>query len=129
VNNIIATPIVWTSQVFSGTSLFYSGGSRIYIQEDNIYGISYVLNVNGTDRSDKNVGTLIRKNGNTDITPMSSASFFSNYQNDSATNMMPENYVSLLTGDYIELMAFRIGYAGTVYTVSNGSWIKIQKKL
>jgi len=33
------------------------------------------------------------------------------------------------SGDYIELMAFRIGYAGNVYTVKNGSWIKIEKKL
>lgn len=129
VNNIIATPIVWSSQVFSGTSLVYTGGSRIYIQEDTVYGISYVLNVNGIDGSDKNIGTIIRKNGNIDITPMSSASFFSNLANDSSTNIMPENHVSLLNGDYIELYAFRIGYAGQVYTVANSSWIKIQKKL
>ena len=116
-------------QVFSGTSLNYTGGSRIYIQEDNIFGISYVLNVNGTDNKDKNIGTLIRKNGDTDITPMSSASFFSNLQNDSSTNTMPESNVSLQNGDYIELIAFRIGYSGTVNTVADGSWIKVQKKL
>jgi len=129
VNNIAATPISWSTQVFSGASLNYSGGSRIYIQEETVFGISYVLNVNGSDSSDKNIGTLIRKNGNTDITTMSAASFFSNLQNDSSTNTMPEHHVSLLNGDYIELVAFRIGYAGSVYTVGSGSWIKIEKKL
>lgn len=129
VNNTAATPINWSTEVFSGASLNYTGGSRIYIGEDHVFGISYVLNVNGTDGSDKNIGTLIRKNGNEDITTTSAASFFSNYQNDSSTNVMPEYHVSLLSGDYIELVAFRVGYAGEVYTVGNGSWIKIQKKL
>jgi len=129
VNNITPTPINWTSQVFSGTGLNYSGGSRIYVQEDATFGIAYVLNVNGSDNKDKNIGTLIRKNGNVHITPMSSASFFSNSKNDSSTNTMPESYVGLLDGDYIELIAFRIGYTGIVNTVADGSWIKIQKKL
>jgi len=129
VNNITAVPISWNSQVFSGTSLIYTGGSRIYIGEDHVFGISYVLNVNGTDNKDKNVGTLIRKNGTEDITTTSAASFFSNYQNDSSTNIMPEHHVSLLSGDYIELVAFRVGYAGAVYTVGKSSWIKVQKKL
>ena len=129
VNNIASTSINWTTTVFSGTSLSYSGGSRIYIQDDGIFGISYVLNVNGDSNSDKNIGTLIRVNGNTDITPMSSASFSSNYQNDSSTNSMPENLVALTAGDFIELVAFRIGYSGMVYTVGNGSWIKMEKKL
>jgi len=129
VNNIAATSITWSSVVFSGTSLNYSGGSRIYVQESGTYGISYVLNVNSSSGSDKNIGTLIRKNGNTDITPMSSASFRSNFQNDSSTNVMPENMVTLVNGDYVELVAFRIGYAGQVYTVSNGSWIKMEKKI
>ena len=129
VNNIAPTPINWTTQVFSGTSLNYTGGSRIYIQEDATFGVSYALNVRGTDNKDKNIGALIRKNGDTNITPMSSASFFSNSWNDSSTNTMPESNVSLLSGDYVELIAFRIGYAGQVNTVSNGSWIKIEKKL
>ena len=129
VNFVTPTAINWTSQVFSGTSLNYSGGSRIYIEEDGTYGIAYALNVNGTDNKDKNIGTVIRKNGDTDITPMSSSSFFSNLQNDSGTNVMPESNVSLLDGDYIELIAFRIGYTGTVNTVANSSWIKVQKKL
>ena len=129
VNTITATPINWTTQVFSGTSLDYSGGSRIYIQSDGIYGILYVLNVNANSNSDKNIGTLIRKNGNTDITPMSSASFSSNYQNDKGTNSMPESLVSLSNGDYIELVGFRIGYSGQVFTIAGSSWIKMEKKL
>jgi hypothetical protein len=129
VNNITATPINWSTVVFSGTGLSFTGGSRIYIVDDGLYGISYVLNINSDSNSDKNIGTVIRKNGNTDITPMSSASFSSNYQNDSSTNIMPENLATMTAGEYIELMAFRIGYAGSVYTVGGGSWIKIEKKL
>ena len=127
INNIAGTQINWTSIVVSGDSLSYTGGSRIYIKDDGLYGISYILNVNADSNSDKNIGTIIRKNSNTDITPMSSASFNSNYQNDSSTNLMPENLINLISGDYIELIGFRIGYGGVVYTVSNGSWIKIQK--
>ena len=129
VNNIAATPINWTTTVFSGTSLSYTGGSRIYIQDGGLFGISYVLNVNSDSNSDKNIGTVIRKNGDTIITPMSSASFSSNFQNDSSTNTMPENLASMNATEYIELLAFRIGYAGNVYTVGDGSWIKIEKKL
>lgn len=129
VNLITPTAINWTTQAFSGTALNYTGGSRIYIESDGIYGISYTLNVLADSSSDKNIGTLIRKNGNTDITPMSSASFSSNKQNDNSTNTMPESLVSLNNGDYIELIAFRIGYAGTVNTVAGGSWIKMEKKL
>lgn len=129
INNIIATPINWSTIVFSGTGLSYTGGSRIYIDDSGLYGISYVLNVNSDSNSDKNIGTIIRKNGNSDITPMSSASFNSNYQNDSSTNMMPENLATLIGGEYVELMGFRIGYSGNVYTVGGGSWIKIEKKL
>lgn len=127
INNIVGTNINWSTIVVSGDSLSYTGGSRIYITDDGLYGISYILNVNSDSNSDKNIGTIIRKNGDSDITPMSSASFNSNYQNDSSTNSMPENLVDLDSGDYIELIGFRIGYSGVVYTVSNGSWIKIQK--
>lgn len=129
VNKIIATPITWTSGT-TGTSLSFTGGSRIYIQETGLYGISYVLNVNSDSTSPKNIGTVIRKNMNLDITPMSSASFNLNLENDSSTNLMPEYLENLSNGDYIELMAFRIGYnTGAVYTVRNGTWIKIHKIL
>lgn len=128
VNNIIATPIIWSQKIFTGTSLTFTGGSRIYIRAKGVYGISYVLNVVNSDSNDgKNIGTVIRKNGNTDITSMSSVSFVLNLQNDSSTNMMPEYLVTLSDGDYIELMAFRIEYGGTLITKKNCSWIKIIK--
>jgi hypothetical protein len=127
VNNIPATPIDWDTQVFSGTSLSYTGGSRIYIQESANFDLSYVLNVNNATGSGKNIGTLIRKNGSEVITPMSSASVNTDYQNDSSTNAMPNYKLALTSGDYIELVAFRIGKAGEVYTVNEGSWIKVQK--
>jgi hypothetical protein len=127
VNNITAIGINWSSQVFSGTSLSFTGGSRIYVKATGTYDISYILNVNNDSGSAKNIGTVIRKNGNTDITPMSSASVNINAANDSSTNIMPDYLVSLVNGDYVELMAFRIGTAGAVYTIGNGSWIRAKK--
>jgi hypothetical protein len=44
-----------------------------------------------------------------------------------STNIMPEYLVALSNGDYVELMAFRIGTSGAVYTMQNTSWIKIKK--
>jgi len=128
VNNVMATAIQWTTGA-TGTSLSFTGGSRIYIQESGLYGISYVLNVNNDSNTAKNIGTVIRKNGNTDITPMSVASFNLNVVNDSSTNVMPEYLEILSNGDYIELMAFRIGNSGAVYTLGNGTWIKMEKKI
>jgi len=127
VNNVVATPITWSTQEFSGTSLNYTGGSRIYIQTDGAYDISYVLNVNNDSASAKNIGTVMRKNGNEDITPMSTTSFSFNIANDSSTNVMPQYLVSLLSGNYVELVAFRIGTAGNVYTKENSSWIRMKK--
>ena len=60
---------------------------------------------------------------------MSSTSTNLNNTNDSSTNIMPEYLELLSNGDYIELMAFRIGTAGAVYTVGNGIWIKIHKMI
>ena len=92
VNNVIATAIQWTTGT-TGTSLSFTGGSRIYIQETGLYGISYVLNVNNDTGSAKNIGSVIRKNGNVDITPMSSTSTNLNNTNDSSTNKIGRAHV------------------------------------
>lgn len=127
VNNINGTPIIWTTQEYSGSSTNFTGGSRIYIQESATYNISYVLNVENQTNTRKNIGTIIRKNGNEDITPMSSASHSRNISNDASTNSIPSYDVELHSGNYIELLAFRIGSSGSVLTVPNGSWIRINK--
>jgi len=127
VNNIQSVAIEWTDEIFSGTGLLYSGGSRIYILEDGLYDISYVVNINNNTTGNKNVGILIRKNNIEDITPLSSASVSLDEYNDMGTNVMPEYKVGLNNNDYIELIGFRIGSAGTAYTIPNGSWIKIKK--
>lgn len=127
VNTIVNTPIVWTTQEFSGTSLNFTGGSRIYIQESGTYKISYLLKVQNQTTSRKNIGAVIRKNSNEDITPMSSASYNRNLSNDISTNTVPSYLVNLNAGDYVELMAFRVGSSGSVLTVPNNNWIKIKK--
>jgi hypothetical protein len=127
VNTIAATPITWTTEVFSGASLSFTGGSRIYIQTTGTYEISYVLNVNNISGSAKNIGTVIRKNNNADITPLSSSSFSQDVVNESSTNVMPQYMVSLSAGDYLELLAFRIGASGVANTNANSSWLRIKK--
>jgi len=104
-----------------------SGGSRIYIQENGSYNLSYLLNVENQSNTAKIIGTIIRKNGVTDVTPLSSASYSRNVSNDASTNSMPQYKVNLINGDYIELLGFRIGSSGSVLTVPDGSWIKIEK--
>jgi hypothetical protein len=127
VNTIVNTPIVWTTTEYTGTSLNFTGGSRIYIQEEADYTISYVLNAENQTNTRKQIGTLIRRNGNIDITPMSSSSTSIDGSNDTLTNVMSPYKVSLLAGDYIELITFRIGSSGSVLTEPDGTWIKIEK--
>lgn len=129
VNKITPTIIEWTNEEYTGTSINYTGGSRIYIQEDSTYEISYALNVENLSSKKKKIGTVIRKNGNVFVTPLSSTSFSSTQQNDNGTNVMPEYEIDLLSGDYIELVAFRIADDGVVSTVPEGSWIRIIKIL
>lgn len=127
VNTIAKTPIIWTTEEYTGTSLNFSGGSRIYIQETASYEISYLLNLENQSNSRKIIGSIIRKNGVNEITPLSSASYSRNTTNDTSTNSMPQYKVELVNGDYVELMGFRIGSSGSVFTVPDGSWIKIEK--
>lgn len=42
---------------------------------------------------------------------------------------MPAYKVNLNAGDYLQLVAFRIGSSGSVLTIPNGRWIKIEKLL
>lgn len=127
VNDISATPIVWTTQEFAGTSLSFTGGSKIWINETAVYKIAYVLNVISQTVSPKNVGAVIRINGLTDIEPTTSTSATVNGSGDTGTNTLPEYRVSLTIGDYIELVAFRVGDAGSVLSKPNSSWIAITK--
>ncbi len=127
VNTIAKTEIIWTTEEYTGTSLNFSGGSRIYIEETASYYISYLLNLENQSSTRKVIGSIIRKNGVTEITPLSSASYSRNGTNNSSTNTMPQYKVDLTNGEYIELLGFRIGTSGSVLTVPDGSWIKIEK--
>lgn len=126
VNTIPHTPITWTTQEYSGTSLNFTGGSRIYVQETASFEVSYVLNFEFGSGGAKNIGSVIKKNGTTLITQMSSSSFLNNGSS-SGSNTMPAYKVNLNAGDYVEVVGFRIGSAGSVLTIPNGSWIKIEK--
>jgi hypothetical protein len=127
VNNITPVSIVWATQVFSGTSLSFTGGSRIYVITTGTYDVSYVLNTINADNSSKNIGSVLRKNGNTELTQTTSTSFAFDSISNSGTNEMPPYLISLSTGDYIELLVYRIGNSGISKTKANGSWLKIKR--
>jgi len=127
VNNITPIAINWITEEYSGNSLNFTGGSRIYIQETTTYELSYVVNLLNQTNQNKTIGSLIRKNGITDITPLSYASYTRNAIDNATTNSMPGYKVDLLNGDYIELIMFRIGGSGSVLTIPDGSWFKIEK--
>lgn len=128
VNTIPHTPIIWNSEQYTGTSLNFSGGSRIYVLETGLFDLTYVLNLEFGSGGAKNIGTVIKKNGVTLITQLTTSSFL-NSGSSSGSNTMPSYKVSLTAGDYIELVAFRVGSAGSVLTLPNGSWIKVSKLL
>jgi len=127
VNTISSTPINWTLQVFSGSSLSFTGGSRIYVNASGVYDVSYAINLINTTNTIKNIGSVIRKNGNTDITPLSSSSISTDTTSNASTNVLPQYMITLTQGDYFELMAFRIGNSGVVNTKANSSWITIKR--
>ena len=126
-NLVPRTSIVWTTVDYSGTSYLFSGGSRIYIQEDGDYEISYILNTEVVTGGRKNIGAVIMKNTNDEITPLSSTAYMRNTNDNGGTNSMSEYNVSLSAGDYVELQGFRMGSSGVANTISNASWIKITK--
>ena len=126
VNTITATTISWTTQEFSGTTFNFTGGSKIRITENGIYGIGYTLNFINEDAAPKNIGTVIRKNGNTVIAPTTSA-LLSTFPYYSAVNIMSIYKTNLLVNDYVELIAYRIGDAGSALTIPGGSWITVIK--
>ena len=127
VNTVPQTPIVWTTQEFTGSSFNFSGGSRIYIQETGDYAVSYNLNYELQSGGRKIIGTGIRLTGSTLITPTTSASYVRNTSNLAGANAMPEYKVTLTNSQYIELVAYRLGGSGSVTTIPDGTWIKLKK--
>jgi hypothetical protein len=128
INAIPVTPINWTTIEFSGASLSFTGGSKIHVLSSGVYAVGYVLNFASLSGGTKNIGAIIRKNGNTYITPSTSNAFAIGSPSDIGTNIMPPYETSLLSGDYIELLAYRVGGVGSVLTMPSASWIAISKQ-
>ncbi len=127
VNTVLPTAIQWTNVEFSGTSLTYTGASRIYIQATGRYEISYNLVLKNGTNDKKTIGSVIRTNGGSDVSPLSVASYIDNGTSITGNNSI-SNYKKIFNaGDYIELTAFRIGASGAVNTVPTASWIRVIK--
>lgn len=127
VNNITPISIQWTSVEFSGNSLNYTGASRIYIQTTGKYEITYNLVLKNGNNTSKTIGSVIKMNGTTNITPLSVATYIDNGSSITGSNNISNYKKTFNAGDYVELQAFRISNSGIVNTVPGGSWIRIIK--
>lgn len=127
INSISPIPILWTHVEFTGTSINYTGASKIYIQTTGNYQISYNLVAINKDINSKTIGGVIRLNGTTDITPMSFASYIDAGSSVTGSNNVANYKKSLNAGDYLELYVFRVGNSGTALTVPSCSWIHVIK--
>jgi hypothetical protein len=127
VNTVLPTTIQWTNVEFSGTSLNYTGASRIYIQATGNYEISYNLVLKNGDSFSKSIGSVIRMNGTTNVTPLSVATYIDNGSSITGSNNIANYKRTFNAGDYIELQAFRISNSGSVTTIPGASWIRIIK--
>lgn len=128
INTITPTIINWDIEEYSGTSINFSGGSRINILDDSDYEISYSVNYENQDNNRKNIGSVIRKNNTNDITPLTTSSYVRNVGNGVGNVSISDYMVNLSSGDYIELLVFRTGNSGTALTIPNANWFKIIKK-
>lgn len=129
-NTIAGNPIPWTTLEHTATGVNFTGGSKVWITQTGTYSIGYGVNIESTDNSaPKNIGTVITKNGNTDITPSTSTSFSMDAKDNRGSNTSAEYQASLTAGDYIQLMVFRIGKNdGQVLTKPKGQWLTVFKR-
>lgn len=127
VNNIIPMPINWNVQEYSGRSINFTGGSRIYVTTTGHYNISYSINISNQTDSVKLIGSSIRKNGVDFITQLTTTSGDIFTINNNGTNQMPIYTMLLFADDYVELMVFRSGNSGSALSKPNESWIRIEK--
>lgn len=127
INKIEPTKIDWNEINYTGDSLNFSGGSRIYIKESGNYLISYMLTFKNNSNNKITIGSVVRKNNLEDITQLSSSSYSNDSNNSRGTNSTTNYKVSLSNGDYIELSAFRIGNSGQTSLIKNTTWLNIIK--
>lgn len=128
VNTISPSSINWNTLDYYDTNyFFFSGGSRIYFKANTTYEISFNLQTSNVDFSEKVIGTVVKKNGSIDLIPYSVPVFVGSVMSYGGSNNISKYKFSATTGDYIELKAFRIGQSGTINTVPNGTWIKVEK--
>lgn len=127
VNTVTPTSIQWTNVEFTGNSLNYTGASRIYIQTTGNYEITYNLVLKNGNNTAKTIGSVIRMNGTTNVTPMSVATYIDNGTSITGSNNIANYKKTFNAGDYLELQAFRIGTNGTVTTIPGASFIRVIK--
>jgi len=125
VNTIAPTSVQWTNVEFTGSSLNYTGASRIYIQATGNYEITYNLVLKNGNNTSKTIGSVIKMNGTTNVTPLSVATYIDSGTSITGSNNIANYKKTFNAGDYIELQAFRIGGTGSAETIPEASFIRV----
>jgi hypothetical protein len=128
-NDVVFNPIDWDTQDFVDSRYFShstsTNPSRINILKTGIYEMSYV--VNGDSGNGRVVvGVQFRISGTTIVGPTLSASYGRNTSNDDTQNAIAPYTISLSSGDYVELGAFRLGDSTAVSSKADASFVKIK---
>jgi len=126
----VLTPIAvsWGGEDFKDDLYTHSttiNNTRVEVERDGIYEISYAICVDNTASSRCTIRSRVRVNGTTYQSRGSCYSYSRNTTDDKQTNTTTVP-ISLSANDYIEIMCDRQGSSGTANTIINESFIYIK---
>ncbi len=125
----VVTPVAvpFNGEDFKDTLYTHSlvtNNSRIEVEQDGIYNISYQLNFDNSINSRTSIRSRIRVNGTTYLDRGAAHSYMRSTTDDKATNNATFLW-ELSANNYIEIMCDRQGSSGTANTIPNQSSITL----
>jgi hypothetical protein len=126
------TPVAipWDGEDFKDAGLYThsttTDNTRIEVESDGIYEISYVVNTNNGSNTRNTVRTRIRLNGTTFLNRGTTHSYSRNTANDYQTNALPSVMLQLNANDYIEVLGDRTGDTGAGPTIVQETYINMK---
>lgn len=126
--NITPVPLLWDNQYMIDFNTFSHvvGNSKIIANKSGYYAVTF--NVNGANKTNgrATTGVQIRWNGVELIPKTLSASYTRNASNNDNHNTIPSCTIYLSTGDYIEVVVFRLGDNNSVLTKEKASFVQVK---
>jgi len=127
-NVITPLPINWDQQDIINTNYYTHGigNSTITVLRAGLYEISFNVNyAKDSSNTRATTGVQIRLNGNNVINQSLVANYTRNSANDDGTNTLPPYPISLIAGDVIEIVGYRLGDNANIITKAGASFIRI----